>query len=476
MSVPTARRGLAAALAAVALLVFPASAAAHGIAQRADLPIPQWLFAWGAALVLLVSFAALALLWPQPRLAAAGERPLLRLPRGADVAGGAIGVLAFAAVVYAGLTGSQTATANLAPTAVFVIFWVGIPVLSVAFGDVFAAINPWRAAARATSALANRLGPGRAADPMPYPERLGRWPAAAGILLFTWFELVSTSRDDPSTLALLALSYAAIMLVGMALYGIEPWTRNADAFAVTFGLFALLSPLRWEARRAHLRIPLAGALGMPAGAGSVALVCVLIGTTSFDGFSQGAIWTGTNGLAERFTSAFADLGLGRELAVQAAYSAGMAAVVLLVCGLYRLGVAGMARAGGERDPAQLARRFAHTLIPIALAYMVAHYFSLLIFQGQAVSYLASDPLGQGSDIFGTASSTIDYGLISATGIWYVQVAALVIGHVAGLVLAHDRALATWPDQRRATRSQYWMLAVMIAFTSLGLWLLSAASQ
>ena len=134
------------------------------------------------------------------------------------------------------------------------------------------------------------------------------------------------------------------------------------------------------------------------------------------------------------------------------------------------------RAGGEGDPGELARRFAHTLIPIALAYMVAHYFSLLIFQGQAVSYLVSDPLGQGSDIFGTASSTIDYGLISATGIWYVQVAALVIGHVAGLVLAHDRALATWPDQRRATRSQYWMLAVMIAFTSLGLWLLSAASQ
>jgi hypothetical protein len=125
---------------------------------------------------------------------------------------------------------------------------------------------------------------------------------------------------------------------------------------------------------------------------------------------------------------------------------------------------------------ELARRFAHTLIPIAFAYLVAHYFSLLLFQGQAIVYLASDPLGQGSDLVGTASSTIDYSLIGANGIWYVQVAALVTGHVGGLVLAHDRALALWSDSRIATRSQYWMLLVMVTFTCLGLWLLSAASQ
>ncbi len=115
-------------------------------------------------------------------------------------------------------------------------------------------------------------------------------------------------------------------------------------------------------------------------------------------------------------------------------------------------------------------------MPIALAYVVAHYFSLLAYQGQAVAYLASDPLGDGSDLLGTASASIDYSIIDANGIWYVQVGALVLGHVAGLVLAHDRALALYRNGRDATRSQYWMLAVMVGFTSLGLWLLSAGAQ
>jgi len=124
----------------------------------------------------------------------------------------------------------------------------------------------------------------------------------------------------------------------------------------------------------------------------------------------------------------------------------------------------------------LRARFAHTLIPIAFAYALAHYFSLLLYQGQAMGYLISDPLGDGSNIFGTAGHGIDYSVISGRGIWYVQVGALVCGHVAGLMLAHDRALATYPEPREATRSQYWMLVVMVGFTSLGLWLLSAVSR
>ena len=126
-------------------------------------------------------------------------------------------------------------------------------------------------------------------------------------------------------------------------------------------------------------------------AGSVALVCVLIGTTSFDGFSQGAVWTGEDGLAERFTSVFTSLGLGQSAAVQAGYTAGLLVVIALVSALYWLGVAGMQSVGRDHSTADLARRFAHTLIPISLAYLVAHYFSLLLFQGQAIGEMrASD--------------------------------------------------------------------------------------
>jgi hypothetical protein len=135
----------------------------------------------------------------------------------------------------------------------------------------------------------------------------------------------------------------------------------------------------------------------------------------------------------------------------------------------------MSRSGEWHPPAELAHRFVHTLVPIALAYVVAHYFSLLAYQGQATTYLISDPLGDGSNLFGTASATIDYSVISATGVWYVQVAALVAGHVSGLILAHDRALGVYASVRQATRSQYWMLTVMVGFTSLGLFLLSDAA-
>jgi hypothetical protein len=125
------------------------------------------------------------------------------------------------------------------------------------------------------------------------------------------------------------------------------------------------------------------------------------------------------------------------------------------------------------DPETLTRKFAHALVPIAFAYVVAHYFSLLLWQSQAIVYLSSDPLGNGTNLFGTNGFQIDYHLISYAGIWYVQVAALLTGHVGGLALAHDRALVLYRVPAEAVRSQYWMLAVMVAFTSFGLWLLSA---
>lgn len=463
---------LAIALLLVAVLV-PEPVLAHGLVGKQDLPIPRWLFAWAAAVVLVVSFVALAVLWPQPRLESADAegRRVLRLPRLLAPLCGLLGVAAFVVVVYAGFAGTQTEQANLAPTAIYVVFWVGIPFLSLLLGDVWRAFNPWRAVARAVSWVAGRTtGPGALPEPLAYPARLGRWPAAAAIFAFTWVELVSSDGSDPSTLAVLACVYAAVQLVGMSLYGIEAWTRNADGFSVYFGLFASLSPLHWRGTELWLRRALVGTTRIIAVPGTVALLAVMIGTTSFDGFAEGPTWSD---VAPELQQAFMDLGLSQERALELAFTLGLLGMVVAVAALYRLGIAGMRTIGGGVDGRTLARRFAHTLVPIALAYVVAHYFSLLAYQGQGVAYLASDPLGEGSDLFGTATWSIDYEWISANGVWYVQVAALVLGHVAGLVLAHERALALYRRARDATRSQYWMLAVMVGFTSLGLWLLSA---
>ncbi len=453
---------------------------AHGVSiGREDLPIPVELFNLGAAVVLILSFLGLAVLWRRPQLQEPRERTVAQLPRRPlAILGGLVGLGLFGLLVYAGLAGSQNQQENVAPVFVYVHFWVGIPLLSLLLGDVFRAVNPWRALGRGAGWLGARIVGGEAPPPLSYPQRLGRWPAALGILGFAWVELVAPWGQDPSALALCMLGYTAVMLVGMTLFGVEPWTRNADAFSVYFGLFAGLSPLRWEAGALQVRRPLAGVAQLVAIPGTVALLVVAIGTTSFDGFTNGPIWTGGDadgwqGLAVTLTDAFAGLGLAQDTALELAFTVGLLLAVAVIAGFYRLGIAGVRTVDRARPAPVLAGTFAHALVPIALAYVLAHYFSLLAFTGQATAYLASDPLGTGADLFGTATATIDYTILSATAIWYVQIGALVLGHVAGLTLAHDRALVLYGDSRQATRSQYWMLLVMVGFTSLALYLLSA---
>ena len=458
-------------------LILAPQASAHGIVGVQDLPIPRWLFGWAATIVLVLSFVALAVLWPKPKLQETRERRLLSIPRFLDPLCGALGVFAFGVVVYAGLAGSEVASANLAPTAIYVTAWVGVVFAALLFGDVWAAFSPWRALGRLGGWVAQRLAGDGLPEPMPYPERLGRWPAAVGLIAFAWVELVWTRGDEPVVLAVLAIAYAVVMLVGMSLYGVEAWTRNADAFGVYFGLFAKIAPLRWERGAVYGRPPLAGLPRMDAGPGTLAVLLAAIGITTFDGFSEGPVWTD---VAPELTDAISSLGFAQATALQFAFTIGLLLIIGLVSGLFWLGIKGMQTVSKAYDAPRLAREFAHTLVPIAAAYIVAHYFSLLAYQGQAMGYLISNPLGDAlapgdGGLLGTAQWTIDYGWVGANAIWYVQVGALVVGHGAGLILAHDRAIALYGNAREATRSQYWMLAVMVAFTSLGLWLLSAAN-
>jgi hypothetical protein len=445
---------------------------AHGIVGRADLPIPVALFGVAAAAVLVISFVALASGWSRPRLERRSARPLLRIPLAVEALLGALGVVAFAVTAYAGLAGTETQQDNLAPTAVYVGFWVGIPFLSLLLGDVFRLLSPWRALGRACGWVAGRVGSGALPEPLPYPERLGHWPAAAGILAFAICELCWATAQEPAPLAVLMLVYLTIQLVGMSLYGVEAWTRRGDAFGVWFGLIARLAPLaRGADGRIVLRVPVASAAGLGAIAGTTALLLVGIGSTAFDGAKEGPLF---QGLVTDMQDGFTSIGLSKGFGLELAFVVGLLIAVAAVSAIWLVGVLGMPRSELRLSRRELGGRFVHTLVPIAAAYLVAHYFSLLAYNGQDLWRLASDPLGDGSDLFGGAGTAIDYSVVSATGIWYVQVGALVLGHVAGLVLAHDRALVVYGSPRAATRSQIVMLIVMVCFTLLGLWLLSAA--
>ncbi|MEK6272409.1 MAG: fenitrothion hydrolase, partial [Actinomycetota bacterium] len=155
---------------------------AHGLlVGRQDLPIPTWLFAWGASLVLIVSFVALSVAWRDSKLSSDRWRPVSERPsrhltgRGAEIVTGAIGVILLGAVVYAGLAGTDEPNLNFAVTFVFVTFWLGMVVLSILLGDVFRAFNPWRAIARAAGAVFRLIAGQPHSAPLRYPERLGRF-------------------------------------------------------------------------------------------------------------------------------------------------------------------------------------------------------------------------------------------------------------------------------------------------------------
>jgi hypothetical protein len=259
----------------------------------------------------------------------------------------------------------------------------------------------------------------------------------------------------------------------MALFGVEKWCDRGELFSVYFGMFARLGPFGTRDGRLGVRRPLSAVTHWATVPGSVAVVIASIATTTFDGAQEGAFQGGI----ETVFGWLHDAGLGQVAALRLTDTLFMALCVGGVWLVYMIGVRGMAGVGRAPSVAKLRSGFAHTLIPIAFAYLAAHYFSLFVFQEQAqFTYLLSDPLGTATtDLFGTASGGIDFRLLSANAIWYFQVGVLVLGHVVGLTLAHDRATAYWRDYREAARSQYWMLAVMVAFTCFGLYLLSVAN-
>jgi hypothetical protein len=478
------RAAIAAALAApIAALTFPEGSMAHALVAREDLPIPEWLFAWGASLVLIVSFFALSVGWRTPRFEKDDWRPLggtipkLVVNRATEIAAGAIGVFLLGVAIWAGLEGTEAPDRNFILTFIFVTCWLGFPVLSVLLGDVFRPFNPWRAIGRVLGGTFRAIA-GQPAAHIPYPQWLGRWPAVLGLVGFVWLEIVYGASGvsvglSPHTTAVAALVYTCVTLAMMALFGVEEWIERGETFSVYFNMFSQLAPLEVRDGRLGRRRPFSGAARWATAPGSVGLVVASIGTTSFDGAQEGAIETSIN---DTFNT-LVDAGLGLTDALRLTDSLYLLACLVAISAVYLLGVQGMRAMRHAPALRQLRLGFAHTLIPIALAYLVAHYFSLVVFQEQAqFTYLLSDPLGDGSDIFGTASGGIDYALIGATAVWYVQVAALVIGHVCGLTLAHDRAIVYWGDYREATRSQYWMLAVMVGFTCFGLYLLSSGNQ
>ncbi|MGH2662851.1 MAG: hypothetical protein ACRDH8_08595 [Actinomycetota bacterium] len=419
--------------------------------------MPLWLFAFGAATAVIVSFVALGALWRRPRM----EEPR----DGRPLPGWAQAVLTspvvewivrlislglFLLVFVAAADGRSATGANLAPVFVYVWFWVGLAFVHAFLGNWWATLSPW-------DTIARLLGIGEHPR-RPYPPSWGAWPAGILALGFLWMELVYPAGAEPRSLAVAIAVYTVITLAGMLVFGRDAWNRKGEAFAVYFGLLSLMAPVARAADgRVVLRAPLSGLPQLRPRPGLVAFVLILIGSTSFDGFTGTALWDSWTANLTPTARALAG-------------TTGLLAVIMLVAGAFALSM--LAASAVARIPWHpLAVRFVHTLVPIAFAYAVAHYFSFLLLEGQGGIALLSDPLGDGWNLFGTAAYTINFALLSAAAIWYVQVAAIVVGHISGVMLAHDRAIAAFHGGQ-ALRTQYALLAIMVVFTVGGLVILS----
>lgn len=425
---------------------------AHGIGVRGDLPLPLWMVSYGAGFVLVLSFVALAALWPRSRFEGgmAGMRMAGPLDRGVRVLEWPLrllGLLAFGLVWAAALFGPFDVNRNLAPWAIYVVFWVGGLTVSGLIGDVWAVLSPFE--------TARRIGQ-RTQEPVAPLERLGVWPAAGLLLAYTWLELVHPTPAAPRTLGVAIAVYVAIIGIGVGWYGWR-WIRSAEAFGVTFRIVAAMAPLhRDDERRLRLRWPLVGLADLEIHPGTEAVVLVALGSTTFDGVTRQDFWESL--LAGRTGWAAVPLG-----------TVGLLATIGVVAGLYRFAMR-EAAARTDLDTAELSALFVHSLVPIALAYAIAHYFSLLAFEVNRFLALLSDPFARGWDLLGTADRRVNYRAISTAVIAWVQAGAIVVGHLAGVLLAHDRAVARF-DGRAATRSQYALLVAMVAYTIGGLVLL-----
>lgn len=491
-------KGLAGAGILVLLVGWAAPAFGHALRQRYDLPIPLGLYVAGAGATVALSFVVIALFTRSPP--SLGSYPRINLLRfrvfralthpGVLFACRALSVGVFVLLLLAGFFGRQNPFKNITPTAVWVVWWVGLAYVSALVGDLWALINPWNTIFGWGEELHRRVEPGRQLSfNYNYPDWLGVWPSVLLFLAFAWAELVWEGAEVPARLASAALFYSFITWGGMLVFGRERWLQSGEVFSVFFGTLARFAPTEyrggdrdreWSLRPHGVGLLTAGPIHLS----HMVFVLVMLSTVTFDGFIETPLWgeivdrvlsatvlipvfTIVHGMAGNLLPVIDTLGL-------IVFPVLFLAVYMAFAWMMAFAATGASRgAGGNRFPTvEVARLFVLTLVPIAIAYHLAHYLSYLLVAGQFIIPLASDPFGFGWDLFGTTLYRIDIGIVDARFVWYTAVIAIVAGHIIAVCLAHLVALQVFEDSRVATCSQYPMLGLMVCYTMVSLWILA----
>ncbi|MDE2860125.1 MAG: hypothetical protein OYI31_00690 [Chloroflexota bacterium] len=499
------------------LLAVPAALAvspvyAHGFGERYSLPVPLEYYLAGAGAAVALSFALIGLfvggtpgggrqwrfnLLSVPRLGVFLQSRLLITP----IKVAAVGLLTL--VVTAGFLGDQDSGVNIAPTLVWIVWWVGLGFFVALVGNVWPLINPWSITFGWAEGLLSRMRPGRELDlRFEYPRGLGVWPAFGLFLGFAWLENSYPGASEPEIMALAVVTYSLVTWVGMLMFGRHVWLRYGEAFSVVFGVLARFAPselrttsdrcmdceadcgnagdtcvnccLCWERspraeRELNVRPYAAGlAVRERVTADVMAMVLLLLATVTFDGLSSTPLWTEVRDSLFSTTSSM--FGANAVVAID---TMGLLLIPALFMVTYLVFSWVMAIAsGGEAPAGEMALAFVFSLVPIALAYNIAHFFTLLVINGQLIIPLASDPFGYGWDLLGTAGYVINPGVVTARATWLLSVGVIVAGHIIAVYVAHMIAIGTMKNRRSALRSQYPMMGLMVVYTMASLWIIA----
>ena len=490
----------------IGLLIFISqlhSASAHGFGDRADLPVPPYLYWFGGGAAVVASFVVISLfvgrsnvnndyktynILKHSRIKKLSESniflTLVRLPP--------VGLLFL--VILAGLFGTRFPDLNFAPTFVWVIWWVGFGFLHVLVGNIWAVVNPWKSIF-GWARLDKREGI------FEYPRRLGVWPAFLLFFTFVWIELVFPGAADPRSLALLTIGYSAVVLSGMYLFGKSMWLRYGEPFSVFFGFLSMFAPTEirvkngmtceecvigckaedgWcincydcadeessSKREINVRPFAVGLLRGEMRFDQASFVILMLSSVSFDGLINTLTWYDFLGIDP--------FGGGGRLAILQFNTIGLIGTFGLFVGIYYSFIYLAKRVSGfDRSANYLALLFIVSLLPIAMVYQFAHYSTFLFINGQQIINLISDPFGYQWDLFGTRNYT-GIKSLDFLAVWNYQVLVIVLGHIAAVYTAHRISLRVFDSHKRAIKSQYPIMLLMVTYTVVGLWLLSIPS-
>ena len=441
------------------------SAQAHGFAERYDLPVPLGYVVAGACAAVLLTFVVAVFFVRQP--AAAAVRPdnpnkpvaARTQAKALRTAVGLIRIMAwllFVVTIVSALWGSADPLMNLAPTLVWIVWWIGLSFAVVLLGNFWPLLDPWRTTFEALDFSVRKLGWRSLSAQRAWPARLGVWPATFLLLAWCWLEVVYPIASSPARLGYVALAWSAISLAGMACFGRDTWQKHGDVFAIYFATLGRLAPVSFGNKR-PAAAPVAGQTGF---------VMAMLSTVLFDGLHSGAAWTTFEQLLRKIAPQWMDVngyfaGTVGLVVVWLAFVVAYLATCKLSAGL-------MASSGTGNSGWRVAARFTPSLVPIAAAYNLAHNFSSLLIQGQTVFQLLSDPLGRQWDLFGTARYYPDISVVDARLTWYVAVGAIVTGHGVSIWLAHRLALDLKLSPWRTALAMTPMTCLMLAYTAVSL--------